>query len=118
MLRSPTVFRTRMSALAAAALCAAGGLGVSCAEYVNHRGASGMTAAASVAQPSGGTPRAEPAPLFKGLGSHTRKVSTASAEAQRYFDQALTWTFSFNHDEAIRSYQHAAELDPDLAIAY
>jgi hypothetical protein len=52
------------------------------------------------------------------MGSHVRKVSTANPEAQRFFDQALAWTFSFNHDEAIRSYQYAAVLDPDLAIAY
>lgn len=58
------------------------------------------------------------AQLFQGLGSYGRRVSTSNAEAQRYFDQALTWTFSFNHDEAIRSYQRAAELDPNLAIAY
>lgn len=62
---------------------------------------------------------AKPAPqLFKGLGSHTRKVSTSNPEAQKYFDQALIWTFSFNHDEAIRSYQKAAELDPNLAMAW
>ncbi|MBS0196400.1 MAG: hypothetical protein JSR77_06555 [Planctomycetes bacterium] len=56
--------------------------------------------------------------LFDGLGSYARTVSTNNPEAQRYFNQALTWTFSFNHDEAIRSYQRAAELDPNLAIAY
>lgn len=68
--------------------------------------------------PTAGHAAAQPAQLFKGLGSHTRRVSTKSAEAQRYFNQALIWTYSFNHDEAIRSYQRAAELDPDLAIAY
>jgi len=56
--------------------------------------------------------------VFDGLGSHTRTVSTKNAEAQRYFDQAFTWTFSFNHDEAIRSFQKAADLDPTLAIAF
>ena len=29
-------------------------------------------------------------------------VSTASEEAQQYFDQGLTWLFAFNHDEAIQ----------------
>jgi tetratricopeptide (TPR) repeat protein len=57
-------------------------------------------------------------PLFEGMGPHTRKVSTPSAEAQRYFDQGLNWTFAFNHDEAIRSFEQAARLDPNCAMAY
>jgi len=61
---------------------------------------------------------AQSAQMFKDLGSYSRTVSTKNPEAQRYFDQAFTWMFSFNHDEAIRSFQHAAELDPNLAIAY
>src|SRR5262249_37321395 len=60
----------------------------------------------------------QPPQLFKGLGSHTRTVSTTNEDAQTYFNQALIWTFSFNHDEAIRSYQKAADLDPNLAFAY
>lgn len=56
--------------------------------------------------------------LFEGLGPHRRAVSTSSAEAQAYFDQGLTWAFAFNHDEAIRSFEHAAALDPTLAIAW
>jgi len=69
---------------------------------------------AYAAQPT--TP--QPAQLFKDLGSYSRPVSTKNVEAQTYADQAFTWMFSFNHDEAIRSFQHAAELDPNLAIAY
>jgi len=68
--------------------------------------------------PTAGTAAVQAPQLFKGLGSHTRTVSTSNPKAQTYFNQALTWTFSFNHDEAIRSFQHAAELDPNLAIAY
>jgi tetratricopeptide (TPR) repeat protein len=63
---------------------------------------------------------AEPArpPLFEGLGNHRRAVTTSSPEAQRYFDQGLVWAFAFNHDEAIRSFDEAARLDPDCAMAY
>jgi tetratricopeptide (TPR) repeat protein len=61
------------------------------------------------------TPRPQ---LFDGLGNHRRTVTTSSPEAQQYFNQALTWTFSFNHDEAIRSYEHAGALDPDCAMAW
>jgi tetratricopeptide (TPR) repeat protein len=56
--------------------------------------------------------------LFKGMGSHHRKVSTQVADAQKYFDQGLTFAFSFNHDEAIRSFTEAARLDPKLAAAW
>jgi len=57
-------------------------------------------------------------PLFEGLGNHHRSITTTSPEAQRYFDQALVWTYAFNHDEAIRSYGAAAEKDPSCAMAY
>ncbi len=56
-------------------------------------------------------------PLFDGLGGFTRKVTTASAEAQRYFDQGLAFMYAFNHDEAIRAFRRAAELDPKCAMA-
>lgn len=78
----------------------------------------GGCATDSPRQPAATESVSQSAQLFRGLGSHTRAVSTKNKEAQRYFDQALTWTFSFNHDEAIRSFQRAAELDPELAIAY
>jgi tetratricopeptide (TPR) repeat protein len=57
-------------------------------------------------------------PLFEGMGPHTRKVTTNSERAQKYFDQGLTWAFAFNHDEAQRSFEEAARLDPDCATAY
>jgi tetratricopeptide (TPR) repeat protein len=61
---------------------------------------------------------ARPATLLAGLGSHRHSVSTANAEAQKFFDQGLTLLFAFNHDEAARSFARAAELDPNLAMAY
>lgn len=57
-------------------------------------------------------------PFFTGIGPHTRQVTTSSAEAQRYFDQGLAFLYAFNHDEAIRSFQAAAELDPTCAMAW
>ncbi|RJP35093.1 MAG: tetratricopeptide repeat protein [Phycisphaerales bacterium] len=56
--------------------------------------------------------------LFDHMGPYARTVSTGSAEAQRYFEQGLTWYYAFNHDEAIRSFRRAAELDPDCAMAW
>jgi tetratricopeptide (TPR) repeat protein len=58
------------------------------------------------------------APLFEGLGHYTRPVTTRSVEAQQYFDQGLAWLHGFNHDEAIRSFEQAAALDPECAMAY
>jgi tetratricopeptide (TPR) repeat protein len=57
-------------------------------------------------------------PLYDGLGSYSRKVTTDSAEAQRYFDQGLGFLHGFNHRAAIRAFQQAAELDPGCAMAH
>jgi tetratricopeptide (TPR) repeat protein len=68
-----------------------------------------------------GEPRradAAPEPLMKGLGSYTRKVTTKSPLAQRYFDQGLAFLHGFNHGAAIRSFQEAARLDPECAMAH
>src|SRR5260370_29424562 len=64
------------------------------------------------------TGAAPAAVLLSNLGNFHHPVSTKNAEAQRYFDQGLTLAYAFNHDEAIRSFQHAAELDPQLAMAW
>jgi hypothetical protein len=56
--------------------------------------------------------------LFDGMGDHTRKISTANSLAQRYFNQGLAMCYGFNHDEAVRSYQAVADLDPECAMAY
>jgi hypothetical protein len=65
-----------------------------------------------------GTAQATPAVLMPGLGTHHHPVSTGNPEAQRFFDQGLRLIFAFNHDEAVRAFQRAAELDPQLAMAY
>jgi tetratricopeptide (TPR) repeat protein len=51
------------------------------------------------------------------LGSYHRPIETPSPQAQTWFDRGLVWAYAFNHDEAIRCFEHALELDPDLAIA-
>jgi len=67
---------------------------------------------------SGGASDRPDVPLLEGLGTHGRKVTTADAVAQRYFDQGLNLLYAFNHDEAIRSFQEAARLDPSCAMAW
>jgi tetratricopeptide (TPR) repeat protein len=48
--------------------------------------------------------------LLGNLGSFHRAI-TASAEAQKFFDEGLTLLYGFNHEEAFRSFQRAAALD-------
>jgi tetratricopeptide (TPR) repeat protein len=55
---------------------------------------------------------ARPAELMPGLEHHRHPIATSNLEAQRFFDQGLTLVYGFNHDEAVRSFQRAAELDP------
>ncbi len=61
---------------------------------------------------------AKPAMAMNGLGERHHPVSTRNAEAQRFFDQGLALVYAFNHEEAARSFRRAAELDPQLAMAY
>lgn len=60
----------------------------------------------------------KPAMAFSGLSDLHHPVSTKNAEAQKFFNQGLALLYAFNHDEAAYSFQHAAELDPNLAMAY
>ncbi len=57
-------------------------------------------------------------PFFDGLGSYSRKITTNSPKAQRYFNQGLAFYHGFNHGAAIRSFQEAARLDPKCAMAH
>lgn len=58
------------------------------------------------------------APLLKGIGSLHFPVTTKVAQAQRYFDQALTLHYAFNHAEALRSFKEVIRLDPECAMGY
>jgi len=62
--------------------------------------------------------QSKPATLIPGMGQHHHSISTKSPEAQRFFDQGLTLVFGFNHEEAARSFQRAAELDPQASMPY
>ena len=62
--------------------------------------------------------QSRPVTLVSGLGNLHHPVSTKNAEAQKFFDQGLRFIYAFNHDEAARSFQHAGELDPKLAMAF
>jgi tetratricopeptide (TPR) repeat protein len=59
-----------------------------------------------------------PVPLFDNLGDYHHAITTESSLAQRYFDQGLRLIYAFNYDEALRSFDEAARLDPNCAMAY
>jgi pimeloyl-ACP methyl ester carboxylesterase/tetratricopeptide (TPR) repeat protein len=59
-----------------------------------------------------------PAALSSGLGDISHPVSTTNAEAQKFFNQGLAYAFAFNHEEAVKSFKQATQLDPQLAMGY
>ena len=68
----------------------------------------------------GHAPAKAPAPvaLSSGLGDIDHPVSTTNAEAQKFFNQGLAYMYAFNHEEAVRSFKQATQLDPQLAMGY
>src|SRR5439155_186916 len=81
-----------------------------------------LTVAAGVAISVSAAPAkpnsASPPKLLPGLGEVHHPVATKNSQAQQFFDQGLKLVFGFNHDEARKSFQRAAELDPKLAMAW
>jgi tetratricopeptide (TPR) repeat protein len=52
------------------------------------------------------------------LGPYSRAVTTASMDAQRWFDHGLNWCFGYHHEEAIACFENALEADPNCAMAH
>ena len=77
-----------------------------------------LLACGAAAQEHASHVQAHPVVLVAGLGDLHHPVSTHNPEAQQFFDQGLRFIYAFNHDEAARSFQHAAELDSMMAMAY
>src|SRR5881628_3686838 len=63
-------------------------------------------------------PSRDTVPLYTDLGDHHVPITTRVPLTQRYFDQGMRLLYGFNHGEAIRSFNHAAQLDPDCAMCY
>ncbi len=59
----------------------------------------------------------KPAVLMEGYGKVHMPITTKSAEAQAFFDQGLALMHSFWFYEADRSFERAAQLDPECAMA-
>jgi tetratricopeptide (TPR) repeat protein len=76
-------------------------------------------ATGAVAQHAGHAPLpAVATELHPGLGGYHFPITTASADAQTYFDQGIGLLYGFNHDEAARYFRRAAELDPRSPMPY
>src|SRR5882724_9033349 len=65
-------------------------------------------------QPSAG----DRAVLYDSLRSYSYRITTTSADAQRWFDQGLRLVYAFNHHEAQRAFREAARLDPACAMCF
>ncbi len=70
----------------------------------------------AVPQTLGQQANAETRPYYDLGGLHCQ-VSTASSEAQTWFDRGLAMCMAFNHEEAIRCFERAHQADPGLAMA-
>ncbi len=55
---------------------------------------------------------------YPGYTGYERAITTSSVTAQGWFNQGIQLLYGFNHDEAIRSFEAAAELDPSCAMAW
>src|SRR3954469_5431808 len=70
------------------------------------------------AAPTKGAAKAATVALEPGLGPMHHAVTSSNAEAQKYFNQGLNLVFGFNHAEAQKSFERAAALDPNMAMAW
>jgi tetratricopeptide (TPR) repeat protein len=52
------------------------------------------------------------------LNSWERKITTASLQAQLWFDRGLAWTYGYNHEEAVLCFRQALNHDPGCAMAW
>ncbi|KAJ4326667.1 hypothetical protein N0V84_002892 [Fusarium piperis] len=52
------------------------------------------------------------------LGSHHRRITTRTDEAQTWFNRGLIWTYAFNHEESASCFERAIKADANCAMAY
>lgn len=64
------------------------------------------------------THKAAAMPRLDGLGSWPLGLTAGAGEAREYFEQGLRLAYGFNHEEARRSFERAAEIDPACALCY
>lgn len=99
----PRTVRSPQRPLAAACALA---LAVACAHE----------ATAPAAKPS---PVAAPVtPRLDGFSAHAHPITTASPEAQAYFDQGLRLLYAFNYDEATLAFEECVRRDSGAAMCF
>lgn len=59
-----------------------------------------------------------PAGLRTGFGAVHHPITTTNADAQRFFDQGMAFVFGFNHEEAVKAFTRASDLDPRAAMPH
>mgnify|MGYP000085473948 CR=1 FL=1 len=59
-----------------------------------------------------------PMNLYSDISPADLPVGNINPLARRYFDQGLALAYGFNHRAAIRSFQHAREIDPQCAMCW
>ncbi|MGD0433983.1 MAG: hypothetical protein ABSA58_23110 [Acetobacteraceae bacterium] len=52
------------------------------------------------------------------LGAHTRRISTVSPDAQKWFNLGLNWCYGFNQEEGVKCFRKALESDPDCLMPH
>ncbi len=57
-------------------------------------------------------------PLYDGLGKVHFPITTSNPQAQRYFNQGLSFAYGFNHAGAIAAFREAQRLDPNCAMCF
>lgn len=73
----------------------------------------------SSSPPAGGkTAGSHAVHLMSGYEKHHHAITTTSKEAQQFFDQGVALVFAFNHEEAVKSFARAAELDREAAMPH
>lgn len=77
--------------------------------------ASELLIASAIAAPMN---QAAPIPLYPDLTNSPFHLSTANADARRYFSQGLLLAYGFNHSGAVRSFREAQRLDPGCAMCW
>jgi tetratricopeptide (TPR) repeat protein len=77
-----------------------------------------MTAALGAAQPQQPphvdhpTADERPATLMPGIQGVNFQIATRREDAQKFFNQGMAFVYAFNHEEAVRSFRKASEIDP------
>lgn len=52
------------------------------------------------------------------LGSHKKRISTSSNEAQKYFNIGLNWSYGFNQEEGVACFKQALVHDSQCVMAH